>query len=341
MKRWLVKKSKLVVWFMLLMVSSSLAGTKYTAAFLDIGVSAKALSLGGAYVAQHGESSGFFWNPAGLGTVVGTELCAMYSALYGSLAEPLANFNHLGASTTLPGGAHLAINWIRFAVDEIPRYPDLKGKSLGQRLTNPDLRPSGVALGYFKDTEDAVYFSFAKDNNFKLPLGWLYLDLPIQFPVGINFKWIRQRLFDSRSSGLGLDIGALLRFDMGLLWNTRWMGYFAFGVSAIDLTQTVLTWSTDHEETIERNIMVGASYEQPLPFKKSTLHFFWTHMSRYKGSQHFGIEFDAKGIALRCGLNDMSFSAGAGLRFWKLRIDYAFVTQDLGNSHRIGGAVCF
>jgi hypothetical protein len=338
MKKYFVKKTNVVAFSTLLIFSPLIADTKYTAAFLELGVSAKALSVGGAYAAQYGEASGYYWNPAGLGTVQGIELSAMYSSLYGNLTEPLANFNHLGASATLRGGGHFAINWIRFAVDEIPRYPDLKGESYGQRLTDPNLRPSGVALGYFKDTEDAVYFSFALNNQFNLPLGWLYLDLPIQLPVGVNFKWIRQRIFNSRASGLGLDIGAMIRFDMGQLWNTRWMSYFTFGISAIDLTQTVLTWNSDHEETIKRNVMPGISYDQPMPAHAGTLRFFWAHSSRYN-TQHYGLEYDVKGIAIRCGLNDKNFSAGAGLKFWKLRIDYAFVTQDLGNSHRIGGAV--
>ena len=323
----------------LLMVFPSMAETKYAAAFLDLGTSAKALSLGGAYAAQYGEASGYHYNPAGLGTIKGTELCAMYSSLYGSLSEPLANFNHIGAAINLPGGAHLGLNWVRFSVDEIPIYPELKGESYGQRLTESSLRPDGVALGYFMDIEDAFYFSFAMNNSFRLPLGWLYMDLPIEIPIGINLKWIRQRIHHAGSSGLGLDIGAMIRFDMGHLWNTRWLGHFSFGVSAIDLAETVLTWSAEYQESIERNVMLGASYEQPMPARAGTLRFFWTHASRYEGSQHYGLEYEVKGIAIRCGLNDGSFAAGAGLRIWKLRIDYAFVTQNLGNSHRIGGAV--
>ena len=46
-------------------------------------------------------------------------------------------------------------------------------------------------------------------------------------------------------------------------------------------------------------------------------------------------------IFLRGGADVNDFTAGAGLKLYMVRLDYAFVGYELGNTHRLSAAVGF
>ena len=313
--------------------------SKYAGSFLDLGIGARALAIGGAFVAVADNGSAFYWNPAGLSLLRRLEINFMHTAAFGSITNPLADYNHLGISLPLRGEACLSFNYVRFSVDDIPIYPELSGENLGQRLRNPDLRPSGEALGFFSDKEEAFFFSFAKMNRVNISLGWQYLAFPVEIPVGMNFKVLRQNVHNYSASGFGVDLGMMLRFGVDDLFDDERLGKFAFGVAVMDVSGTTLSWNTQHKDPIKMKINLGVSYLQPLPLWDSTLLLSASWDRKWQKRKHLGLEYQLRGIFVRAGLDEDDLSFGAGFQFWLLRLSYAYVGRELGNVHRLSGAL--
>ena len=312
--------------------------TKYAGSFLDLGIGARALSLGGAFVGIADDGSAFYWNPAGLSLLKTLEIDFMHTAAFGSITKPLADYNHLGVSLPMRGEACVSFNYVRFSVDDIPIFPELSGDNLGQRLRDPSLRPDGEPLGFFDDKEEAFFFSFAKMNRFNISLGWQYLDFPVEIPIGMNFKLIRQNIYDYSASGFGVDIGMMVRFGFDDLFDDSRLGKFAFGLAIKDISGTTLSWNTQHKDPIKTNVSFGLSYLQPLPFWESAFLLSTSWDTKWHKQQHVGLEYQLRAIFLRAGLDGKNLSFGAGFQFWVVKISYAYVGRELGNVHRLSGA---
>lgn len=56
-----------------------------TAAMMDIGVGARALGMGGAFIAVADDASAFYYNPAGLAFVEGHHVTSLYTSQYGAV----------------------------------------------------------------------------------------------------------------------------------------------------------------------------------------------------------------------------------------------------------------
>ncbi|MDZ7371762.1 MAG: hypothetical protein ONB12_11385 [candidate division KSB1 bacterium] len=314
------------------------AGGRHAGAALELGVGARPLALGTAAGAMGGTGETFFYNPASLGLLKSTRFNLMYAPTFGSLFTPMANYNYFGFAYPMPGGGVLSINWTRFAVDDIPVYPELKGKSYSERNADLELRPSGTALGFIEDTEDVFYFSFAKTLESIFPLGWWYGDLPITLPIGVNFKLIRQVLGEASASGMGIDVGTLLRFNFGTLVHQRELGDLSFGFTVRDLTKTPIVWNTRHQDRIERSYLFGMAYEQPI-LRGIALNFYYSLQKKYEMTPFYGAELIAKAISLRVGRNEVGLTAGAGFHWRYLNVDYAYVTNAFEDVHRLSCSV--
>jgi len=317
--------------------------TKYGGAFLDLGIGPRALALGSAYVAQADDGSGFYWNPAGTAFLARPQVSAMYADLFNSLE------NHSYASISLPifGNTVISASWIRLAVDNIARYEDnnLTNFTRDERYNNPEgIGLTANALGSFNFTNNAYYITFAKLNRWNMELGWQYFDLPIDFGYGVNFKMIDMNLYDKSGSGIGLDAGVRLNMGLNDLFADDDFGYFSMGVGVYDLFNTSITWDTDskQKDQIERMWRFGFAFMQPMKFMNSQLFFLYDLDTKYDGGWHLGSEILYQSLfALRFGSNSGQFTAGAGIAYWKIKLDYAYQSHDLGNLHRVSVAFIF
>ncbi len=321
-------------------LAGKLSAGDFAASFLDIGVGARAMAMGGAFVSISNDGSGFYWNPAGLALLRKIQISGMYGPQFGSIQNPLGNFHYLGYVQPLPAKAVVALNWIRLSVDDIPIYSDLGNTSYWDRLHDISKRPDGTSEGTFKDTEDAFFFSFGLLNSWKIDLGWEYHAFRIDFPVGINIKYIHQSLGDCEASGIGLDIGGMLRFYLNDFLQVESLGILSFGINVQDVTDTRITWNTKHQDPVGTNFKWGFSYQHTLG-DKGILNLAFDRDTRYGGKSHFGLEYCLFNlIGLRVGY-DGAFTCGAGLHFWIFQVDYAFLTHELSPLHRINCAISF
>lgn len=311
--------------------------TRYAASFLELGIGARALAMGGAYVGLSDDATGFYWNPGGLALLPNLQAASMYAEIFKDLGKQ----SYFSAAMPIFGGASISLSWIRVSVEDIPRYEfddDNGNITAGERIIDPALALTAEPSGYFGNFNDAFIVSFAKYVPWNMDLGWQYFEVPVDLGFGFNMKMLRQTLDDKTGSGVGLDAGVVMRLSLNDIFTEAYYGDLSFGLSIQDLANTQISWNTDsrHKDRIARNFKYGFAYMQPLPFMQSKFTFSFDLNSRYSGSTHLGGELLVKShFALRMGVNSGFFTTGAGLYFWKLHLDYAYQSHDLGNLHRV------
>jgi hypothetical protein len=154
--------------------------------FLEIGVGARGLALGGAYTGLATGATAMYWNPAGIGSTEGLTVAYSYAPLYGDL-----DITHHFAAVALPlfgGGAGVSI--IQLSSGDIPRtdenFPDGENPAFGSVFSY-----SGTAIG--------VHYGRR---------------LTDRLQIGVAAKVIQEGMTDAKASWWGLDFGTM--FNTGL-----------------------------------------------------------------------------------------------------------------------------
>jgi hypothetical protein len=329
---------KLIIPFIIILFTlASAQNTRYSAEFLELGVNAKALGMGSANVSLSNDVTGPFWNPAGLAFVPKLQVASLYADLFNSLQKQ----SYIGAAIPLFGGTALSLSWVRLSIEGIDRHeydPALDDYTASERIGDPSIALTYAPDGTFGSYDDAYYISFAKHIPVNLDLGWQYWEMPIDMALGLNIKLINLSLDESSGSGVGIDLGYILKLGLDKIFVSPYYGDLSIGVSAQDLFNTRITWDTPskHEDEIGRNFKMGFSYSQPIPVIKSELTVAYDVDTRYDGFEHFGLEYLFSNLlAVRIGSNFGYMTTGAGIYIWKFKFDYAYQSHDLGNSHRV------
>lgn len=148
------------------------------AAFLEIGVNARAEAMGGAYSAMNGNADMAYWNPAGLtgirgvgGTFSNTEWLAETSFNYAAFALPIP-----GKKTVL------AASFTTLGVPDKP-VRDFDGTLTGEQY---DARDYAAAI------------SIARE-------------LIPSFSFGVTAKYINQRIWTETATGVAFDFGVFYK----------------------------------------------------------------------------------------------------------------------------------
>ncbi len=327
----------LVLWTTL--VPGRASATRYAGEFLRIGVGARALGMGSAFVGLADDGTASYWNPAGLATLSAREVTAMHAEQFGSIVQ----YDYL--SYVMPVGAPgktrqtIGVSLVRLGVEDIP---DTRGLQIIDQNGN----------GKFDYPEDLLVvdesrFVFDSDNDVALLFSYAR-DIRPGLSVGGNFKYIRQWLGDSlRSNGFGIDLGALYVGRGGI----------SVGATLRDATTTRILWNTGTGEFIAPSLRVGAAKTVAFRERRHTitgaldvqvgfsdeLLSAQAHLGSVTFEFHPGIEYWLeRRLALRAGFEAQNFTAGVGFRYRKFGLDYAFLDhRDLDASHRISGSYRF
>jgi hypothetical protein len=178
-----MKNTLVIVLGLLLMCSATLyaAGgvTKVgTAAgkFLSIDVGPRATAMGSAFVSIANDVSAMYWNPAGIARIENYEASFSSTKWIADLS-----FNYAGAVIPVGNFGTLGVNATFLTMDQIERTTE----------TNPD------GTGEFFDAGSYAFgLSYARN-------------LTDQFSLGVNVKYINERLYHSNATGFAIDVGAL------------------------------------------------------------------------------------------------------------------------------------
>jgi len=303
-------------------------GAKYAGEFTYLGLGARALAMGGAYVSLAEDGFACYWNPAG--TVKGEHQAAfMHSSTYGGMV----NYDAAGYCRPVNGGG-IGLVLFRLSVEDVP----MTGDALID-LNHNGLMDPGERLDYAKIsfTSDNEWFLLA---NYSRSLRW-------GLDAGGNLKLVYKSVGPNSAWGLGLDAGILA----GLPWN------LTAGLHVADLSTTYLAWDTGTRELITPTARLGLSWRPRFGPGRQPLTLSGAADIRFEGRAtsaqyragaasadlHAGIEYLVKQrLALRLGVDQSRFAAGAGLRLGRFGIDYAFLgSGELGNSTRISGSIGF
>lgn len=331
--------SKLILIIFIFISVRTSSGGRYAGSFLEWGTGARPMALADAAAAMTGNGETFYYNPASMVFLKTAFVNLMYAPTFGSVSSPMAHYHVAGFALPLESQTALAFNWARYSVHDIPVYPDLQGGSFSERNYDLSLRPDGTQIGSIRDVEDALYLSVAKNIQFPMPLGWWYDDLPVDFPLGANFKLIRQNLGEHDASAVGVDLGGMMRFHLGRFLQNRKIGELTLGASFKDISRTELKWDTEHRDAVSSTQLYGFNYQHSLKIVDARLDFYYTRRIQYKTRHLLGLEFTMTNLAVRLGHNNYGLTAGAGLYWWRLHLDYAFVSNDFQDVHRLSCAI--
>ncbi len=322
---------------------------KYGAEFLASGVGARALGMGGAYVAHANDVTAGYWNVAGLDGLRTPEAAYMHAERFdGAVA-----FDYAAAAYPLSQRSTIGVTFVRSAVDDIANTLDAYDPA-----TNT-INPDNVTL--FSAADNALFVSYARGLGSKLS-------------VGASAKVIRRGVGDFASAwGYSLDLGAQL--DLGRV---------RLGLTVQDATSMVQSWSVDAErfaEVEEESRPVGLT-EVVLPLARlgaaSVLPLSEDVGLTLAADLDLGFDgqaanvIDAGGVsfrprvgaelsyrdvlAFRAGVSDVATSdrfgtqitpsVGAGVKLGPLAVDYGFgdfggLASELGFSHRVSLAYRF
>lgn len=310
----------LFIYFIFANSAFSIGIAKYAGEFLSMGVGARSLGMGSAYVALGGDVTYGYWNPAGLANIQYPEISAMHSRRFGGIV----NYDYAGFAMPFRGNASLGLNLIRVAVDDIP-IPVLPRPDLGLDQSYTDENGNIVSNRpyvdrYVNNADYAIFLSYARQKS-------------RAFAYGANAKFIRRGVGDNSAWGIGFDIGAL--------W--RPVDKLTLGANFQDVTTTLLAWDTGTQELISPTLKTGFGYSIDLGFISSTLLIAGDTDIRFENRKfasqlnagpvsfdfHAGTELLVHNlIALRVGDDLGNLTAGAGIRLPRLDIDYAFLSND-------------
>ncbi|RKY82865.1 hypothetical protein DRQ07_00030 [candidate division KSB1 bacterium] len=307
-------------------VSGEVKTAKYGGAFLETGVDARILSMGGAGASISGSVSSVFWNPAGLVFLKNYKIHGMHSERFSGMV----NWDFIGIGSNIDSTTFFGAGFFRMGVDGIPVT----------RLLNPDI---GLGEYYYdesgnlkqnvpqiekmvNDVEYAFFLSIAKIINNR-------------FYIGSTVKIIR-KMFDSNGAwGMGFDAGLMYRAAERI----------NIGLTVHDITTTIVAWNTGTKERILPSLRAGVSYY----YKKSKVSFLpvfeiGTSFDANNSSSVLisdkasvdliaGLEISySERLFFRAGMFRKRMTLGAGFSVSKLNIDYGFSSNnDLGNTHRL------
>ncbi|GAB4176290.1 MAG: hypothetical protein Kow00108_11600 [Calditrichia bacterium] len=161
------------------MFGGEVTKTGTTAAnFLKLGVGARSVAMGGAYVAVTEDISALYWNPAGLTGITSGQFLFDHMDYFADI-----NFNYFGVAYNVPGMGVFGASVTSFDYGDMERTTEFDPEGTGE---------------LFSAAEYAGQISFARQ-------------ITDKFSIGFNAKYIYQGIWHSSAKGFALDIGTLYK----------------------------------------------------------------------------------------------------------------------------------
>jgi len=326
----MVKKVFFIVWCLTVVSFSSSYATKYAGEFLSLGVGAKALGMGGAFVGVANDVTASFWNPSGLCQLDQKQLSFMHAETFGSLLNQdfIAFALPLSARGATPAGGQgedlsnstIAFSLLRLGGGGI-KITDLEERGM-------DISDSNRVVLLREESHADYAFLFSYSRPIRPNFFW-----------GTNLKLIYRHVVNNSALGLGADLSFL----------AKPYHFLTLGANLMDITSTMLFYDNGTTETITPTTKFGLAINHEI--RDFSLLFASDTDVRYEGRKfsaqywvgpiswdmHYGVEIGyRKNLAARLGFDQGDFTAGAGFLIRQFGLDVAFLSHDqLDNTYRI------
>ncbi len=307
---------KIVFVFLVFFISNlAIAGQNggYAGSHLRIGLGARGTALGNAIIAGQPDGYSVYYNPAAVGFIEGKTVALSYSFM--SLDRL---FNFVSFSMKLPPSAGLSIGLINSGYKSFYSY-----NSVGWQTEK------------INQSANTAFFNFSRK----------FIDI---FSIGLSIKYNWEDIddgtseFEYSSQGWGWDFGIIYHVndnivlaatarDVGSKFKANTTEIFERGGTTIDKFPALYNFGGRYITPLK---WLRLHYTFQTSSKKDYRHFMGAE-ARYNADNNA----DEKHLALRLGLSNGSFTAGAGMSFELLnllsRLDYAFYPSvvDEGSSH--------
>lgn len=291
--------------------------TNYAAEVLTIGAGARALAMGGAFVAAANDATAAFWNPAGLALINDVELSTMHQT-----ADDLQSYDFYNIAFKTDAGSY-ALSYLQLGVGDIP-------------ITGPN---GPAILGQTQYSDKAGLISG----------GWM---LTPQLALGATLKFLNTNAYTASAFGFGSDLGLLYRpfkeLTIGLVGRDITGGSFiTWSNTATDPTQVLqpsITLGVSYTKEFGKRFQTG---DAPVPVSALSVNFDvdTLYAGEALNNYHFGVEYWYRQfVALRGGFETKGFefdqdsftpSVGVGIWAYLFEIDYAYVSNSIGGLNYI------
>ncbi|MCK4641911.1 MAG: PorV/PorQ family protein [Candidatus Marinimicrobia bacterium] len=300
-----------------------------SAPFLKIEPGARAVAMGGAFVAVDNDATAIYWNPAGIARLPKTEIILIHTQWlagtsfdFAGFILPLGTLGTIGASITSLSMSEMKVRTVF--------YPEGTGEKYGA---------GDVAIG----------LSYARN-------------LTDRFSIGFNGKYIQQHIWHMSSSAFAVDIGTLFTTQFNGM--KIGMSISNFGTKMrLDGKDTSIKYDLDpikygNNDRIPANLETD-DFSLPLLFRvglamdvlkssrnRITLAIDAVHPNDNTENLNLGTEYIFNNmISLRTGYKNLftkdseeGFTAGAGIKYGLhgnvlLKIDFSY--QDFGNLNNV------
>ncbi|NOZ60122.1 MAG: PorV/PorQ family protein [Calditrichaeota bacterium] len=271
----------------------------------NLGIGARALSLGNAYVAMPFDASAIYWNPAGLDHIQYQQASMFYTNL-------LAGTNYY-----FLGYVHPTLSFGSFGMGII-------GYGLGD-IDETD--EQNVKLGVRSASEELFLLSYGRK-------------LPWNLSIGVNLKIQHQNFLGFTATGVGADFGFLYRPD----FTHPLLSGLSVGMLVQNLVGPRLKAGTATDIIpVDFRIGVAKPFLTTEWGPQLTLFFDLEQGENVPMKFHVGTEYVFQNRAmLRVGVNNNQISFGAGAVFNRFQLDYSygkFAENEISASHRLSFSV--
>lgn len=175
-------KNSMIVILMMVCLAPVVFGQNVTkvgttaAPFLNVGIGARAIGMGGAYVSMADDASSLYWNPAGIALIPGNEAIFNHSEWIADINFDFAGFAlNLGSLGSFGAFANFM--------------------TMGEMDVTTELYPEGTGQR-FSAGSYAMGVSYARS-------------LTDRFSIGFNLKYVHEYILNSAANGIAIDIGTV------------------------------------------------------------------------------------------------------------------------------------
>ena len=337
------------------------ATDKYAAEFLRVGAGARALGMGGAFLAVSDDATAGYWNPAGLNYLTHKSVLYMHSE------EQHSQVHYDFVGVALPQGGDegkrsaLGLSLVRLGVDDIPVTPEIGDLRPGVDFEDGDGDPSTNLPSENNGTWDSGERLFLSEFDLKSANDFAGLfsyskDFSTKFTMGGTVKVLYRSLVGHSAWGAGLDLGTMYNLKPNV----------SLALVAKDLTSTLVSWDTGRSEhvapslsfggqfthafSVDHVVTVAADVRTDFEGRRTDSNFGSESLG---GELHGGLEYwFHNALAARAGVDGRDLTFGAGLRNKGLGIDFAAMfnrffesdgvtfagDEDQGVGYRISGS---